>query len=377
MADRQLRILHVLSALHTGGVENMLLTYYSHMSKRDFHFDFVVHRDSIGVLESSFEELGSRVYHIPALSESILGNLLALRAILKSNDYDCVHFHLGYYAYFSMLLTRKMLPEASMLLHSHIALEPLNFIQNATKVLLTRGSNRIADVWCACGHDAGVFQYGGKAVDSKRVNIVFNAIEIGKFEFDFLAREVHRDELKLKKRFVLGHVGRLTYQKNQQFLVDVFNQVHDKAPDAALVLIGAGEDEENIEKQIQLHGLEGSVYLLGARLDAYELFNAFDMFVLPSRYEGLGITLIEAQANGLKSLASTSVPNEVNVSGLVEFLPLDIALWVDRILSLKALGLGRTNNHSIMMESNYNILNEAKKLEDLYVESKVRKGQTS
>lgn len=376
MADRQMRILHVLSALHTGGVENMLLTYYSHINKKDFHFDFVVHRESIGVLEPTLEETGSVIYHIPALRESIIGNLLALRAILKSNDYDCVHFHLGYYAYFSMLLTRKMLPKASILLHSHIAYEPMSIIRKMTKKILSKGSNRIADVWCACGRDAGVFQYGRKALSSNRIRIVYNAIDIGKFEYNPKARDVHRGELQLNKRFLLGHVGRLTYQKNQQFLIDVFSQVHDRAPDTALVLIGAGEDEENIKKQIKLRGLEGSVYLLGARLDAYQIFSAFDMFVLPSRYEGLGITLIEAQANGLKCLASMAVPNEVNVSGQVEFLPLDIACWVDKILSVKALGIKRTDNHSIMMESNYNISNEAKKLEELYVESKVLKKQT-
>lgn len=373
MADNHVRVLHVLSALHTGGVENMLLTYYSHMNKSEFHFDFVVHRDSTGVLEQTFEDIGSVVYHIPALRDSILGNLMALRTILKSNDYDCIHFHLGYYAYFSMLLARKMLPKASMLLHSHIAFEPQNFIQKATRVLLARGSNSIADVWCACGHDAGVFQYGGKAVDSNKVRILYNAIEIGKFEFDLKVREVHRDKLQLNGRFVLGHVGRLTYQKNQQFLVDFFKQLHGKAPDTALVLVGAGEDEENIRKQIEFHKLGGSVFLLGARLDAYELYSAFDMFVLPSKYEGLGITLIEAQANGLKCLASLGVPKEVNVTGQVEFLALDTKCWIDRVLGLKALGLKRTDNHFIMMESDYNVSNEAKKLEDLYVESKAKK----
>ena len=347
----------------------MLLNYYAQMNRSKIHFDFVVNRDSIGCLEHQFSELGSKIFHIPALREDRTGHCSAIREIFKSSQYDGIHFHMGFYACFDILLAKRHLPQSVIYLHSHIAYEPLSPPMKIAKALLSRKAKRAADIWCACGIDAGIYLYGKRAVKSGEVGVIYNAIELKKFQFCENLRAHYRAEYHLSDKFVLGNVGRLTYQKNQVFLLRVFSRVHIILPHSVLILIGAGEDETLINKLIHESGLNDCVKVLGARTDADAFYNAFDLFVLPSRFEGLGITLVEAQANGLMSFASECVPREVKLTESIEFLPLQEDIWVEKILRFESLHLNRHNNYDKMKESRYDILRESPNLERLYLDS--------
>lgn len=359
------RVLHVLSALHTGGVERMLLNYYSHMDREKVHFDFIVHRAEIGMLESSFINMGSEIYHIAALRENLFRNLLEFKKIISLHQYDCIHFHMGYNAYFVIRISKLVQPKAIIIVHSHIAYEPLNIIMRITKSSLAYLTNRSATNWCACSYDAGVYQFGLDNMMNGKVNIIYNAIELEDFCFKENVRTQLRKQYELDNRLVLGNIGRLTNQKNQTFLIQVLRKIVNIHSDIVLVLVGAGEDDAMLKDLIKLLELEEHVLMLGARKDVNLLYNMFDLFVLPSRYEGLGITLIEAQANGLHCIASEMIPREVNITNSVEFIPLEEIAWIKKINECLADQIKRTDA-SLLLKSRYNIISEANRLEEFY-----------
>lgn len=364
---KKIKVLHVVSALHTGGVERLLLNYYSNMDRNLFHFDFVVHRDDVGILENYFIGMDSKVYHIPSLRESFTKNLSEFIKLILNNQYDFIHFHLGYYSSFAAIAAKVYQPKAKIIIHSHIAYEPLNLLSKVIKIILSKIDNLISDISCACSYDAGVYQFGKRAMASEKVNIVYNAININSYLYNEDLRKTIRSELNLDKKIVFGNIGRLTDQKNQAFLLDVFKKIHDSFPNTSLLLIGAGEDEAKLKKTLSKFCIENDVLFLGAKMDAEAYYNCFDLFLLPSKYEGLGMTLIEAQVNGLPCISSKHVPEEVNITGTIEFLPLDEDFWIERIIQLiENNSIKRNDNSDSVAASRYNALNEVHFLEKLY-----------
>ena len=170
----------------------------------------------------------------------------------------------------------------------------------------------------------------------------------------------------IKNKFVVGHVGRFCYQKNHEFLIEVFKRVHDKDENSVLLLAGIGELQDDIKKKVSLFGLEDSVIFLGARNDIDRIYQAMDVFVLPSRYEGLGMVAIEAQASGLPVLASPKVPDEIKITNNVWFLPLNDNkdVWAKKVLGCRKIS--RDNTSVEIERAGFDISREAKKLEEYY-----------
>lgn len=174
-----------------------------------------------------------------------------------------------------------------------------------------------------------------------------------------------RKKNKLEDKFVVGHVGRLCYQKNTFFLIDIFSEIYKKCKDTALVIIGDGEDRQEVEKYIKTKGMESNIKLLGMRDDVSDFMQAVDVFVLPSRFEGLPVVAIEAQAAGLPCFLSKQITEKTDVTGNVQFLSLHKTAeeWADNILRTR--GWSRMNTKGMLQKAGYDITLEAEKLEKI------------
>ena len=210
--------------------------------------------------------------------------------------------------------------------------------------------------------------YGKKMMDSEKVTIINNAIDLKKYAFDPSKRKGLRKKLGLANELVIGHVGRFMYQKNHDFLVDVFNKISQNCPSAILLLIGDGPLRPTIEKKVKMLGLAKKVKFLGLRNDVQDLYNVMDIFILPSHYEGLPVVGVEAQANGLPCLFSTNVTKETQLTHSAEFLNLSsgAAKWAETVLSIRCER--NKNVEDEMKKANFEIQDCANFLTNFYCE---------
>lgn len=202
------------------------------------------------------------------------------------------------------------------------------------------------------------------------VQIIHYGIEVKKFCFSKEKRDYWRKKLHLEDCLVIGCIGRLCYQKNHEFLLEIFKEINKKERNAKLLIIGRGELENEIRNMIQNQQLEDKTLLMGVRDDVNELLNAMDLFLLPSRYEGLGIVFVEAQANGLRCYTSAGVvPREANVCGNVTFIPLSkpAKIWAETILSAPR---GRDLNACTRVyENGYDLETASSNLKEIYLKT--------
>lgn len=365
-----IRILYVNGGImNRGGIESYMMSYYRNIDRKKLQVDFIVHGFERGAYDDEIESMGGKIFRVTVKSKNYLGNIRQLKKIFNSYNYKIVHSHMD--AMSTVVL--KVAKECGIpirIAHSH---NTQHLTNNRIKYLLNeyarKNITKYATHYFACSEPAGRWLFGDMYVDNKHVTYVKNAIPAEQYKFsDFLRRKI-RTKLKIEEELVVGHVGRFDYQKNHIYLLEVFSRLFEIEPKSKLVLVGDGHLNDKIKQRIEELNIADNVMLLGSRKDVNELLNAFDVFVLPSLFEGLGIVLIEAQANGLKCIASNTTPREVNISGNVDFLATnksEIDDWVRLILNNTIVD--REINRDIFILSGYEIKNEAKKLEELYFE---------
>ena len=366
---KPLRVLYCNGGkLDYGGVTAVMLNYASRFDRNVVAVDFLVHGEDRGPREDEAAALGARVIHVPHKTPHYFGNR---RAILNAcRGYDIVHAHMdGMNGYALSLAKRAGAP--IRISHCH----NIRFLTtNPVRVWIHRQTaNRIPEVatqLLACSEDAGRFLYGDALTDAGRVRIVPNAIELAKFRFCAEARAAVRAELGIPGDcFVIGHIGRFDYQKNQEFLLPLLKRVHAGMDTAVLVLVGDGGAREELRREADALGVNEQVVFAGFRQDIPATLSAFDLFVLPSRFEGLGIVLIEAQANGLPCIASTDVPAATNVTDC-RYVPLsDGEGWVRAVLAAAHKpAAARAVDYAPFAAAGYDIDAEAQKLQNFYRE---------
>lgn len=229
-------------------------------------------------------------------------------------------------------------------------------------------SKKYATDYFACSELAGRWLFGDKTFEQGKVTIINNAIDLDKFKYDEKIRKDKRKELGIKDdTLVIGHVGRFVAQKNHTFLIDIFNELHKKEKNSILLLIGQGPLMDEIKQKVDLHGISDSVKFLGQRDDVNELYQVFDVFLLPSLYEGLPVVGVEAQATGLLCELSSDMTKETKVLNTTRFISLDISAeeWSSIILNNYSK-FKRHDTKEEITKNNFNIMKEASKLEDKY-----------
>lgn len=328
-----IRILEVVNDMHRAGLETMLMNYYRNIDRDQIQFDFLTHRPYDSDYDQEIRSLGGKIYHAPRLyPQNYPAYFKYMKIFFKNHpEYKIVHSHIDAMSYLPLKAAKKA-GVPIRIAHSHNTSIDKDF-KFPLKVYFKHQIPKVANYYAACGQAAGEFLFPGK--DFK---FIPNAIEPDKFLFNEQTRKEYRAKLGFTdKNFVIGHVGRLSYQKNHKFLIKIFDELHKKEPNARLVLVGVGEKEKAIRKQVNELHLSRYVQFLGNRSDVANLYQAFDVFVMPSLFEGIPVVGIEAQFSGLPCVFSNNVPSEVRFTSMCNFLSLKDGLddWINKIISLK------------------------------------------
>lgn len=315
-----IKVLHTLPALDGGGAERIVYDYCIRMMD-EFQFDFIVHTEDKGILENELEKRGCRIFHIPPLHRNKRVYKARIQQILREGEYDIIHVSQGYRGIYFLKYAKKYgIPVR--IAHSHMAYIPESGKEKAIRRICTRIVKHYATDLFACGEDAAKWMWGKKILKMGNVKIMTNAIQADKFSYAPEERQAVQKELGIEGKFVLGNVARFSYQKNHEFLLRMFKLLRAKKENAVLLLIGRGELYAETVAMAKELGIAGQVLFLGVRSDVPRLLNAMDLFVLPSRFEGLPVTLVEIQANGLGALVSDTVTDEIRIANNVIYMPL-------------------------------------------------------
>lgn len=332
-----IRILHVLGRLDRGGAETMVMNLYRHMDREQIQFDFVLHTTDECSYTEEVRMLGGRIYAVPAYSPATAGQYKKAwkTFFAEHQEYRILHSHVRSTASLYLPIARKN--GLITIIHSHNTSSGKG-VKALVKSILQYPLRFQADYLFACGREAGEWLFGKKACASKRFVLLPNAIDLTDFAFCEKTRQMVRKRLGVTDECtVIGHVGRMEEQKNHSFLLRVFEEIHRRIPDSVLLLIGEGPLQAELKEQAQKQPFGGAVQFLGSRKDISELLQGMDVFVFPSLYEGLPVTLVEAQAAGLAVVMSDTVTEEIVLTDLVECLNLNETIedWTERILLQK------------------------------------------
>lgn len=333
--SKAIRVAQVVGRMESGGVEAVVMNYYRTMDKERVQFDFFVDETSSFPQREELERLGAGIYLVPPYSKPVQFHK-ALYKQFRAGGYRIVHTHINTMNVFPLFAAwRAKVPVR--ICHNHSTAHWGEGKKTLLKYLLRPFAKMFATDYFACGEQAGRWMYGDRCYEAGKVYVMKNAIDTEWFAYDPAARARLREELGLPQNaFVVGHVGRFTYAKNHDFLIDVFAELSKSWPEARLLLVGEGELKERIEQKVCEGGLADKVVFTGARKDVNKLYSVMDVFCLPSFYEGMPVVAWEAQANGLPCVVSVEVTPETILTANACRLPLkNVAQWKKDIENAK------------------------------------------
>jgi len=353
----------MLGSLNRGGQETFVMNVYRNIDREKIQFDFLV-GDNCNQnydFEDEIIKLGGKIYRIPLKSKNPIKSFFSTIKVIKRGNYQIVHRHSNTSLMSIDLVAAKLGGAKIRIAHSHSS-----YLEGRFKMLMHKLFipivNAISTNNLACSEDAGKWLFG-----EQRFEVVKNAIDISKFSYNEMTRNVTRKTLSIDDKFVVGHVGRFTYAKNHDFLIDIVKEIKKMDSSIILILVGDGSLRKKIELKIKEFGLQDNVKLLGVQNDIASLLQSFDIFLFPSHYEGLPVTLIEAQAAGLPCLISDAITSEVCLTRLVHKISLNKSPkeWVKEIMKYKDIS-NRESKYDELLNSGYDIKHTSKFLEDIY-----------
>ena len=355
-----------------GGMESCIMNYYRHVDKNKIHFDFLCNWESM-VCEKEVKANGSKVYTIPQKSRNYKAYKRAMDTFFSehADEYDVFWYNTCTLANIDYLIYAKRYGIKKRIIHAHNSGNETSMIRGILHYVNKIRLGRYATDFWSCSMAAAVYFFIKKQIHSQKYRLINNAISTYNYKYDILIRNEVRKNLGLEDKYVIGHVGRFQYQKNHEFLIDIFEAYTRMNNNAHLLLVGQGENQENIQQKVKELGLWDRVTFTGARMDVNKLFQAMDIFVFPSRFEGLGMVLIEAQTSGLRCLTTKNkVPYEVNVTGNVEFEDLkeNSIEWAHHIEYMEKQPYDRKSCLDLITDAGYDILKEAEKMESYMCE---------
>lgn len=355
------------------GITTYATNNWMYLDKNKFECDFAVVRKSFNpAWEAMIVKSGGgikKLLYEPDRNEEDYAKKLH---DLIADHYDAVHLHTSFWKQLTVEQISVACKVPKIIVHSHnTGIDSANEVVRETmeKIhykLREQFSSSLATDFCACSNKAANWLFG-EHIPTNQVKILKNAIEINRFLFDQAVRSQYRRNLGLENCFVIGHIGRFGYQKNHEFLIELFQKVCGQVPNARLLLIGEGPLKNEVSIHVQRAKITEKVLFMGQRDDTPQLLQAMDVFCLPSRFEGFPLVLVEAQTSGLICLASDQVDNEVCITKNLIQLPLDMELWSDAVTNI-AEGYERENMCEAVTEAGYDIKRQIKLVEKLYLE---------
>lgn len=349
-----------------GGVETYIINLVRHIDKEKFDIDFLVQDDITGINKEKILGYYTNIYKVENLKRHPIKAIKTLRRIYTKNKYDVIHLNISTASSILYAIPCKSVsPKTKIIVHSHNGGD-----KNKLQHYFFRGVlNNFVDKYLACSKLAAEWMFGKKIVESNKVIIVKNAIETDKFLYNIRERTEIRESLKIQEKdFLVGHVGRFNPQKNHIGIIKILKEIVKEDNDIKLMLIGTGELEYFIRQKVKEFELEDKVIFLGTKSDINKYYQAMDLFILPSIFEGLPIVGIEAQASGLKCIFSDSITKESNITNNVDFINIEnVNKWKNRIIELKYSNYRRENVKELIIKNGYDLEEEIEKIESMYI----------
>lgn len=308
-SDCPRRVLHVIGAMDRGGAETLIMNVYRNIDRSILQFDFLVHETRECDFDSEIRALGGSIFSIDRLNGiNIVSYIKQCRVFFRTHhNYCAVHVHIGSSACFVIKEAKKF--GLFCIAHSHNTNPSLSFLEIGFR-LFSYPTRYIADYYLACSREAGVDRFGNSVVTSNRFSVLNNGIDVKRYKFSSKSRFSMRRDLGIApEQKAICHIGRFSDEKNHEFLLKAFAKCGGGEFDGRLFLIGRGPLRNNMEQLAAELNIRDKVVFLGVRSDIPDLLMAMDLFVFPSKWEGLGIAAIEAQASGLPCILSPALPD--------------------------------------------------------------------
>lgn len=344
------------------GITNVIFSYYQSTLVESYVMDYVSINELSDDYKSMVQRAGGKIYVIRRSSKKLLSYVAQLQRVIANGGYDAVHIHGNSHTVVIELLAAYWAKCKVRIVHSHSTSTKFPIIHR----VLALPFYKLCNGRLACSEKAGAWMYGKKSY-----RVIRNGINTSSFAFNKEERLTVRKELGWEECVILGHVGDFSLNKNQSFLIDVLQILRNKDINYRLALIGEGEQKSSVKQKVEQLGLTDSVLFTGKIPNVYRYLNAFDIILMPSFHEGLPVTLVEQQANGIRCIVSDSVSREANITGYVSYLPLDVNDWAKEIYSIEAetdKNRCKRSCDSIhkMIESGYDVKSSSQALNDYY-----------
>ncbi len=341
------------------------MNYYRNMSD-NIEMDFITHEMKDEYYKKEITSRGGKVYLMPRINSRNLKEFLTKISVFfkQNHEYDIIHCNMANAAIFYFYFAKKYGIKVRIL-HSHQNNLSDKFTHRLRNAPLIYFGKKMATHNFACSKIAGDFLY-----KKQKYELINNAIDVEKFKYNEEIRKKIRKKEKFEKdEIVFANIGRFCNQKNQLFLIEIFNRIHEKNSKTKLLLIGAGELKEKIIKKIGLFGLNNCVFVKNSINNVNEYLQAIDVLVMPSLYEGLPVIGVEAQAAGVKCFFSNTITKEAKILDKTEYINLNSSPdeWADIILE-KIKNLERVDETKTLQNKGYDIKKESQKMENLYME---------
>ena len=371
--SRRLRVLQVGMTRNLGGIETYLIEQFRHLDKSKIDYDFVNITGEYSICyEDEILASGSKIFKVVSRHKNPLLHYWQWFNILLQNKgiYDVIVLNTNSLEYVFPLVLGKIFGIPVRVIHSHNS--GFENKQGLARRLLV-GMNKKLLAWSAnlrfaCSQFAGQWMF-----KDNPYHVIYNAIDIHKYDADLAVRDEMRQALNLDTALTLLHVGRFSYQKNHSFLLDIFKEVHSIQPDSVLLLVGDTTEESEflteVKRKIKAYGLENVVRLLGRRDDVNKIMQAADVLVMPSFFEGLTVVGIEAQASDLPLLLSDTVTKELGLLPSTQFISLEAGptAWAEAIVNSKQHN--RQSRYEELKAAGYDIENETERVEKLLLDA--------
>lgn len=333
------RVLHYVGKMNRGGMETLIMNLYRNIDRDEIQFDFAVHSTVKADFDDEIRALGGHIYFFPVYRK----NPFAYRKCWKifweehRSEYIAFHFHTNSLANMTALEEAANVGIKVRIVHSHSSFAnkgKLQLVNNFLHKYHQKKLSKYATNLLACSSEAAQWLYGGMKLGNISVQILKNGIPIENFKFDEHKRQQKREELNLIGKKIVGHIGKFIEVKNHTFLIDVIDALIKQDDSIEALLIGDGELQSRIKQKVDDLGLASKVHFLGVRYDINELLMCMDVFVMPSLYEGLPVSMIEVQASGLPAVISDTISDEVKLKENIFFESLnnDASQWAEKIL---------------------------------------------
>ena len=366
-----IRVLNITTVLKAAGIESFIMNMYRNINKKNVQFDFLVMRDEKEYYDEEIKKMGGVKYTISKKSKNILIKVIkesfSLYKFLKNHKYKIVHIHYTTPLRVFYALAAKKAGVKVIIYHSHSAeVSGKSLPKKMLYSLLRRCIQKWATDYFACSVAAANWMFPSKLVNDKKVKIIYNGIDTVKFKYDENNRNEVRTNLGLLNNFVLIHTGRFIEQKNQKFVLDVFQELKLLVPNSKLILLGSGDLFEETKKYAERINVKDDVFFLGVQSNVHKYLSAADCYIMPSLYEGLPVSAVEAECAGLPCYLSTNITTEVALTDLVSFLELTSSAkeWAVKIATCK--NVVRQDKSYMVRKAGYDVGTVANKLELFY-----------